>query len=212
MHDYKKFWQWFEANNERLTMLSDLDEDARTQLLDEMQHQLDLYCEGLSFVMGESTPSGRRLTFTAEGDTDLFRFLLDLTDNAPDLDWWEFVPFKQANGTGLRVRFDRYTFDTSKMHFMQLECEEEPDFIGLRVAVDLKALCGGKNVPTPDDEDLQVGVYVTIEAMIGEYDCATLMGYLEVVPLPNEPFKAGFRPMDDLPEFVEWFKKQRDKE
>ena len=95
---------------------------------------------------------------------------------------------------------------------MQLECEEEPDFIGLRVAVDLKEVCGGKNIPTIDDEDLQVGVYVTIESMIGEYDCATLMGYLEVVPLPEEPFKSGFRPMDDLPEFVDWFKKQRDKE
>ncbi|MBQ9546257.1 MAG: hypothetical protein IJU90_03125 [Bacteroidales bacterium] len=212
MHDYKKFWQWFEAHNERLTMLADLGDEERKQLLDELQQQLDQYCEGLSFVMGESTTSGRKLTFTAEGDTDLFRFLLDLTDNAPDLDWWEFVPFKQPNGAGLRVRFDRYTFNTSKMHFMQLECEEEPDFIGLRVAVDLKEVCGGKNIPTIDDEDLQVGVYVTIESMIGEYDCATLMGYLEVVPLPEEPFKSGFRPMDDLPEFVDWFKKQRDKE
>ena len=212
MHDYNEFWKWFTDHNESLTMLNDLDDAEGQRLLDEVQQQLDHYCEGLTYEMSEPGPSGRTFTISAEGDTDLFRYVVELVDNAPDLDWWEFVPFKQANGTGLRARFDRYTFDTSKMHFMQLECEEEPDFIGLRVAVDLKAICGGKNVPTPDDEDLQVGVYVTIEAMIGEYDCATLMGYLEVVPLPDEPFKAGFRPMDDLLEFVEWFKKQRDKE
>ena len=212
MHDTEKFWQWFSANNERLTMLGDLTDAERKALLALLQKQLDDYCEGLSFVMGEPTPSGRTLTFTAEGDNDLFRYVVALTDSAPDLDWWDFVAFKQAAGTSLRVRFDRFLFDTTKMHFMQLECEDEPDFIGLRVAVDMKHVAVDGKPVSIDDEDLQVGVYVTIEAMIGEFDCATLMGYLEVVPLPEEPFKAGFRPMDDLPDFVQWFKKQRDKE
>ena len=98
------------------------------------------------------------------------------------------------------------------MYFMQLECEEEPDFMGLRIALDPKQTVNGKNIPSIDDEDLQVGIYVTIEDMIGEFDCATLLGYLEACPLPEEPFKAGFQPLDDLPKFVEWFKKQRDKE
>ena len=49
------FWNWFVANSERLTMLNDLDEDVRQQLLDEMQHQLDAYCEGLTFEIGEQT-------------------------------------------------------------------------------------------------------------------------------------------------------------
>ena len=212
MHDTEKFWQWFSANNERLTMLGDLTDAERKALLAMLQKQLNDYCEGLSFVMGEPTPSGRTLTFTAEGDNDLFRYVVALTDSAPDLDWWDFVAFKQAAGTALRVRFDRFLFDTTKMHFMQLECEDEPDFIGLRVAVDMKHVAVDGKPVSIDDEDLQVGVYVTIEAMIGEFDCATLMGYLEVVPLPEEPFKAGFRPMDDLPDFVQWFKKQRDKE
>ena len=210
MNNSNIFWQWFQANDERLTMLADLNEQQQHQLLDEMQRHLDDYQEGLTFIIGDPTPPGRTLTFTAEGDTDLFPALLNLTDNAPILDWWEVVPFKQPAGSNLRIRFDNYTFDTSRMHFMQLECEEEPEFMGLRVAVDLSRGCPGKT-PTPDDEDLQVGVYVTIEALIGEFDCATLLGYLEVVPLPDEPFKAGFQPLDDLPKFVDWFKRQRDK-
>ena len=66
--------------------------------------------------------------------------------------------------------------------------------------------------PVSDDDDQLVGVYVTIEALIGEFDCTTLVGYLETVDIPDEPFKEGFRPLDDLPEFVDWFKAQRDKE
>lgn len=202
MHDVNLFWNWFSDNNERLTMLGDLDEKEQQSLLEELQGQLEAYCEGLTYEMGEPTPSGRTLTFSAEGDMDLFRYVVELVDNAPDLDWWEFVAFKQPKGTDLKVTFDKYRFETKQMYFMQLESEEEPDILGIRVALPN---------PVADDDDQLVGVYVTLEAMIGEFDCSTLIGYLDTCAIPPEPFKAGFRPLDDFPEFVEWFKKQREK-
>lgn len=195
------FWQWFTDHNDELVALGDLDDKQRGQLENALQHQLTKYCDGLTYEIGDATANGRTLTFTAEGDTDLFRYVVELVDAAPDLDWWEFVAFKQPMGTELKVRFDRYLFDTRKMYFQQLECEEEPEMLGLRIAVE------GSN---PDDEDFQVGVYVTLEALIGEFDCATLVGYMETVPLPEEPFKSGFQSLDDLPKFVEWFKAKRD--
>lgn len=200
MNKTEVFWKWFTDHNEQLVMLNDLDEKERTALETALQQQLTAYCDGLAYDLGPATANGRTLTFTAEGDTDLFRYVVELVDAAPDLDWWEFLAFKQPMGTELRVRFDRYLFDTRKMHFEQLECEEEPDMLGLRIAVD------GPH----EDEDFQVGVYVTLEALLGEFDCATLLGYVETVPLPAEPFKSGFQPLDDLPRFAEWFKQQRD--
>ena len=196
-----KFWQWFIDHNEQLVAMGDLEDKERQELCNALQYQLTKYCDGLSYEIGDATANGRTMTFTAEGDTDLFRHVVELVDNAPDLDWWEFVAFKQPMGTELKVRFDQYLFDTRKMYFQQLECEEEPDMLGLRIAVE-----GSK----PDDEDFQVGVYVTLEALIGEFDCATLIGYMETVPIPDEPFKAGFQALDDLPKFVEWFKRKRD--
>ena len=206
------FWNWFVANLERLTMLNDLDEAQRQSLIDEMQRQLDAYCEGLTFEIGEQTAQGRTLTISAEGDFDLFRYVVELADSAPVLDWWEIVPFRQPKGKNLKVIFDKYTFETGKMAFVQLENEEEPDIIGLRIA--LPNLPGGLK-PKPgglDDDDLLVGAYVTVEALIGEFDCTTIIGYIELCPMPKEAFKAGFRPLDDLPEFVEWFKHSREKE
>lgn len=201
MDKIEQFWQWFMDHNEQLTAIGDLDEKGRSELENALQYQLTKYCDGLGYELGDATANGRTLTFTAEGDTDLFRYVVELVDAAPDLDWWEFVAFKQPMGTELKVRFDRYLFDTRKMYFQQLECEEEPEMLGLRIAVE-----GSK----PDDEDFQVGVYVTLEALIGEFDCATLIGYMETVPVPAEPFKAGFQALDDLPKFVEWFKAKRD--
>ena len=204
MEKINRFWQWFSDHNEELTALGDLDDKQRNELLGALQYQLTKYCDGLTYLLGDPTPSGRMLTFTAEGDTDLFEAVVNLVDNAPDLDWWDFVAFRQPMGTELRVRFGNYLFDTREMHFMQLESEEEPDMLGLRIAVS-----GGEQ---SDNEDFQIGVYTVVEALIGEFDCATLIGYLDTVALPDEPFKAGFRPMDDLPQFVEWFKQKRDEE
>ena len=195
------FWKWFLDHNEELVAMGDLDDNQREQLENALQYQLTKYCNGLSYEIGDATANGRTLTFTAEGDTDLFRYVVELVDAAPDLDWWEFIAFKQPMGTELKVRFDRWVFDTRKMYFEQLECEEEPDMLGLRIAVE-----GSK----PDDEDFQVGVYVTLEALMGEFDCATLIGYMETVDVPAEPFKSGFQKLDDLPKFVEWFKRKRD--
>ncbi|MBO4752627.1 MAG: hypothetical protein J5526_07805 [Bacteroidales bacterium] len=190
------FWKWFEENNEQLTMLDDLEKGVAENLLEDMQKALDAYCEGLTYEIGDQTNKGRTLTFSAEGDTDLFKYVTDLVEEAPDFDWWEFVAFKQPKGKGLKVTFDKYRFDTKKMYFMELENEESPDMVGLRVALEN---------PVEDDDQL-VGVYVTVEALIGEFDCATLIGYLDVCPIPAEPFKEGFKSMDDLPEFIEWFK------
>ena len=111
MEKVEKFWQWFQDHNEQLIALGDLQDKERTSLLDTLQRQLTAYCDGLVFDMGEATANGRTLTFSAEGDTDLFRYVVELVDNAPDLDWWEFVAFKQPMGTELKVRFDRYLFD-----------------------------------------------------------------------------------------------------
>ena len=223
MEKTEKFWQWFVDHNEQLIALGDLDEKGRHELENALQYQLTKYCDGLTYEMGDPTADGRTLTFTAEGDTDLFRYVVELVDAAPDLDWWQFVAFKQPMGTDLKVRFDKMLFETGKMYFQQLECEEEPEMLGLRIAVnssefgvrssELNDTSNTSDLRPPTsalDEDFQVGVYVTLEALIGEFDCATLIGYMETVPVPAEPFKAGFQPLDDLPKFVEWFKAKRD--
>ncbi|MBQ6046521.1 MAG: hypothetical protein IJL38_02705 [Bacteroidales bacterium] len=199
MNDSKieKFWNWFLQHSEQMTMLNDLTDEESRNLLEALQGELDSYCPDLSFEISEPTPSGRTLTVSAEGDLDLFGKVSDLVEQAPDIDWWEFVAFKQPQGKRLKVTFDKYHFNTSEMYFTELENEESPDMMGLRIA--LKDCL-------PDDEDQLVGVYATLEALLGEFDCATLLGYFDTCPVPAEPFKEGFKSLDDLPEFVEWFK------
>ncbi|KWW29188.1 MAG: hypothetical protein AUK63_1573 [bacterium P3] len=196
------FWAWFQSHAESLTMIGDLDDRCRAGLLDELQRQLTAYCDGLTCEVSDPGPNGRTLTVSAEGDIELFRAVVALVEAAPDLDWWDIVAFRQPQGTALTVRFDRLRFATARMWFQQLECADRPDLIGLRVTLpaDLP--------PDAASDDVEVGVYVTLEALIGEVDCATLLGYVETCPLPAEPLKSGFQPLDDLPALVAWWKEK----
>lgn len=191
------FWKWFSENNDSLVMLDDLSAEENENLLNDFEVNLEKYCPGLSFEISEKTNNGRTIVFSAEGDTEFFEDVINLTDSAPVFDWWEFIPFKQPKGNELKVHYEKYFFNTKDMFFLPLESEDNPEIIGLRVAI--------KNFEE-DNEDLLVGVYVTLEAQIGEFDCATLVGYLELCPIPENPEDGGFMPLTTFPEFVEWFK------
>lgn len=181
-------------------MMGDLADAKRDALLDALQRQLTEYCDGLTCEVSRPGPNGRTLTVSAEGDIDLFRAVVALVEAAPDIDWWEFVAFRQPQGTQLTVRFDRLRFDTARMWYQPLECADRPDLLGLRVTLP-------QGLPADaDPDDIEVGIYVTLEALMGEVDCATLLGYVDTVPLPADPKKEGFFPLDSLPKMVENWK------
>ena len=72
MEKIDKSWQWFTDHNEQLIAMGDLEDKERHELETALQYQLTKYCDGLSYEIGEASANGRTLTFTAEGDTDLF--------------------------------------------------------------------------------------------------------------------------------------------
>ena len=121
MTPVENFWKWFETNNEQLTMLADLDEREQQQLLEQLQDQLTHYREGITYEMGEPTPTGRTLTFSAEGDFALFRYVDELVENAPDLDWWDFIAYRQPKGKDLKVTFDKYHFKVNTVNYKMLQ-------------------------------------------------------------------------------------------
>lgn len=195
------FWKWFSDNNDMLVMLDDLSIEDRENLLQEFDKSLKKYNPGLTFDIGPKTANGRNIIFSAEGDMEFFEDLINLVDNAPILDWWEFIPFKQPHGEEVKVLYENLSFNSKEMYFLPLESEDNDEVIGLRVAV--------KNYEE-DNEDILVGVYITLEAQIGEFDCSTLIGYLEVCPISGNLEEEGFIPLTKFPEFVEWFKNKHE--
>jgi hypothetical protein len=192
----EEFWKKFEGYKDLIMDIDSLDTAEGDKLLERLDGDLKEYSEGIDFILGDLTDKGRTLTFTTEGDVDYFDDLIALCEEAPVLDFWDIIAFKPAKGSNVNITFEKHRISSKNLWFMPLESEEEKEKVGLRVA--LKEF-------VEDDEDLIIAVYSLIEQMLGEYDTAMLLGYLELCSLGDKPEEEGFHPMTDLPEYMEWF-------
>lgn len=193
-----QFWEWFQTKSEYLMDIDNLPQKEKDELLEEFDSVLATYSEGISYELGELTTNGRKIIFTAEGDEEYFEDVIELCTNIPILDFWDIVAFKQPQGEKVRIKFEDYTLNSKDLWFMPLENQENElnEKFGLKIALkDCKE----------EDEDQLIAVYTLIEAMIGEYDCTTLLEYFELCPLPQNPEDEGFISLTQLPEFIEWF-------
>jgi hypothetical protein len=190
----QEFWDWFITKSE---FLMDLDNSKdKDQLIKEFEEVLASYSEGLSFEISELSQNGRSITFSAEGDEDYFEDVIELTNNVPILDFWDIVAFKQPQGEKVRIKFENYSINSKDLWFIPMENDEElSEKVGIMVGI---------NDLNEEDEDQLIAVYTLIEAMIGEYDCTTLLGYFELCLLPENPEQEGFIPLTQLPEFIAW--------
>ncbi len=190
----QEFWDWFITKSE---FLMDLDNSKdKDQLIKEFEEVLASYSEGLSFEISELSQNGRSITFSAEGDEDYFEDVIELTNNVPILDFWDIVAFKQPQGERVRIKFENYSINSKDLWFIPMENDEElSEKVGIMVGI---------NDLNEEDEDQLIAVYTLIEAMIGEYDCTTLLGYFELCLLPENPEQEGFIPLTQLPEFIAW--------
>ena len=175
----EEFWKWFQEKSEFLMDIDNMDPIKAEDLMNEFEQVLASYSEGMSFEMSELDANGRTIIFSAEGDEDFFDDVIQLCENTPVLDFWEIVAFKQPQGSIVKIKFENYVFNSKDLWFIPMENEE--------------------------DEDQLIAVYSLIEAMIGEYDCTTLLGYFELCEMPESPELDGFIPLTELPEYIDWY-------
>ncbi len=193
----KLFWDWFIQKQDELLTMDELSTKEQEQLLDELQQELDKCAEGLNFEISTLSESGRKFVFSADSDLSLFDCVEQMVELSPELDWWEFIPFRQPEGDDIVLNFNGEKFETAKMYYLTLENEEFPESLGLTIALPNYR---------PNDEEQELGIYLTLEAQVGEYDAAQYIDYVELCALPKNPEEEGFVPLLRFPAFLEWFK------
>lgn len=190
----EEFWNRFKEKSDKLMDLDSLESKEQDEILNSVDSDLKQYSQGLSLEIGKLGTNGRKLTLTAEGDVDYFEDLINLYEQSPILDFWDIVAFKQGKGANVSISFENYHLSSKKMWFMPMENEEDSEMLGLQIALDSKET---------EDEDLLVAVYSLIEEMIGEYECATMLSYFELTTISDNMEERGFKPLTELPEFIE---------
>ena len=190
----EEFWTRFQEKSASLMDIDSLNNEEKETLLNSIDEDLKQYSEGLSLEIGKLGTNGRKLILTADGDVDYFEDLINLYEQSPVLDFWDIVAFKPGKGANVNITFEQYSLSSKKMWFMPMENPEDEEQLGLQIALDIKET---------EDEDLLVAVYSLIEEMIGEYECATMLSYFELIPVSDNMEEQGFKPLTELPQFIE---------
>ena len=183
------FWTWFVGNEAAL----------RTAPGGEGPDKIETELRKIDPRLGceLSEPGERReLILTAWSQAPAFPVIRELAAAAPkeQLANWRITALKPARGFRFAINIDGLQVDASQLMFHALTSPQAPALLGLRIYV--------TGAP-PTDERWQRILPLILETGLGE-ELAAQISHLQPAPAPPPDDQA--LKLDDLPEFIEWFR------
>jgi len=175
----REFWQWFTANHNAYTFLGSINESAKEKLLDDLLAHLHDYCDKLYFEVGRFPDREQELVITAEGDQDYFSKVEELIADAPCVNGWSFIAFKQPTNDPFKTKWEDLELDTNDIWFIPLE-GANPNEIGIRVYVPNYDLIR-------DDDSCDPLLLKMIETIAGEKSFSVDLAYIEFEAQISDP-------------------------
>jgi hypothetical protein len=187
------FWRWFSSNSQRLLDAT----DPEGPDFDEVQEKLDEITEGLSFSFSMHKPDQREVVISANGDVELFDLVDFMIDRMPELPSWEGVALNPALGPTFKTMYEGRTFDASQALFAPVTDDDDPEYLGLLVAVP------GIGPEDIEDDAVKNGVTMMLFTMLGERIAAMMIHAVEVIPFPSgNPVEEELEPLPELVGFL----------
>ncbi len=198
----EKFWNWFKRHNEKYKYLDNLEVSEKEHLLEVLLKHLHEYCKNLYFQIGGFPNAVKKeLLISAEGNIEYFYKVEKLLKDAPNLDSWEIIAFKQPMGSSFVTEYEGLYLDPQNMKFIPLENDNNPSMLGIQVLVE--------NYESQYNKKFIQGVYQVLDTLLGEKANALEINYLEVNLLNKERSEDNLTDLVDLKEYIEWRKKRR---
>ncbi len=188
-----RFWQWFQANGERLRAVvygpEEAEREAASAELREAVEAAEPAEPGLVLEFGgplELKP--RQLIVSADGKPERVDAVKDFVASAPALPGWQLVAFRP------RMDTDGFVID--------LQGERVgPDDVWFRVAdgdAGLALTLYVRGLTRANERTRGLGASLLAEHTVGERDVLTMLGSFDVKPLPKAPDASGLRPLREL--------------
>ncbi len=178
-----KFWAWFESQSQTLFQL-DTNQQA---VIESLTGELKKVNEHLSFEMGPDVEGVRELIISADGFKDAIPAVQELVKQAPKLENWEVIPFRQALPLVLTVYYGNVILPPEDLWF---SAEQKGG------KVDLHLYANGY-LPTKKNDYLAAS-FLLLDHLLGEYTVMTKMGAIDIDILPADPPAAGLKQFGDL--------------
>lgn len=193
----KRFWKWFQMNEEMLYSF-EIDREGVFDLLANEMRRVD---PNLTFLFGPQRENGtREFIISADGISASFTAVEALYAAAPTLSRWSWVKFRPRLDPGGHMTLGERKYPADSITYKMYKDEGR---VGL--VVFMKGL-------TEDDREFHQHIgFLFLDHLLGEYDVGTRVGFIEFVSAADER-AAGASPLADLPGQFDWYFEQRKKE
>ncbi len=165
------FWNWFSKNEDNLYNIAQDDKD----LFQELTNQLLNVNEGLTFEFCENTEGEKKAFYvSADGMKECFPAVIDLVKKAPKFPKWSIRAFRQ------RINNDDVFIEMNSVHlsYNDLFFRYTNDFDKIGLEIHVRGFV--------DNRDYISAIFILLDALLGEYDVATQISFIEWLQLDEE--------------------------
>ncbi|QDA61904.1 hypothetical protein [Hymenobacter jejuensis] len=188
------FWLWFVENRAEFEHLNEATRNEKDEKLNQLLEQLLKIDDGLAVEVSNESQGVRDLVISAEGDKEKFPVVKEIVQTAPFIPGWTVTAFRQRSDDDFTLQYRSLRFTPSDMYFYPIA---EGD------SLDLIIYSKGLKNHNPDT----VAFYglIAMDNVLGEYDCVMKVRHYDFQDLVDEKDKSNLKPLKDLPDYVDSF-------
>ncbi|AYE51079.1 hypothetical protein ABEP42_28205 [Priestia megaterium] len=170
----KEFWSWFEKNSEDYFQL---DENNYDLLFNKLALQLSKYHKDLTFEFSVEMNQGKReFIISAEGMVSAFPAVIKLVEEAPSLEKFNVVAFRQRQDSEQEIYFEDIVLNTEDIFFTYRE-DKQMDCLDIVIYI--------KGYSEENDQFI-AAAFIMLDSLIGEYDVGVKLGEINFEPYQEE--------------------------
>ena len=179
MYKPEYFWNWFLKHQSRYLTLGEIKPELRDAAVDEMQFELNKFCDQIFFEIGGEEGDHRgALIISAAGDPDFFPQVRELVVAAPSMEDWEVIAFKPPHPGPVVITYEDQSFDPQEIIVIPLLHDAYLDSVGIQVCFD--------DFEEVIEEHYMGATFLMLEALIGEEAAINDIEHLEVCKVPAD--------------------------
>ena len=199
INSYEDFWNWFKTKEKTFFKVVQKDGNVQEEFLDILSDKIAEINDGFAFVTGMCDDSTVELIVSVDGIIKNIVFAEELVGSAPKIEGWKFTSLKQQLAIeDIRIRMDKYDFDSENLFFYSNQLKNHPDEIDLTIVYN--------NYNKIDADLITNGAFIFLDNWLGELNFATTIDNLIVKG--KDSSDKELIPIKKLKEFLNWREKE----
>lgn len=185
MSSETEFWRWFQSNEDAIFHF----EDDQEATFDQLAEALNAVDDALTFEFGPIQDGGRDFVISAAGIKSAFPAVERLVAACPKLERFRVIAFRPRYSAidDIAIEFGDVTIASSDVYY-RFAKDSDPAKLGVLVFLP------GYDSETTDFDEIG---YLLLDAVLGEYDAETNIGFIEIVGHDSKHFD-GARPIHEM--------------